>query len=365
MRTPRALPNCIALSTLLSFGYPTIAQAALPQTPPELREFRLDPKPPTPQPEPVAQPVVVTPPPVVTTAPKRQTAQPRPQSQPQVTDPQAESPPTQTSVPVPPTGVTESVIATDAPDVVAVERPAEDEPQASPVAYWQIAAGLTLATLLLLGGFWLRRRRSVSDIRNRPEDESVVKPAPAQKQVPPKPTLAAPVTAAAKVSKKPALTLDFVPEKATLSFTTLTIKGQLRLTNAGDLPAKDMELRAGLISASKQQDQAIHAFHAASSAIMPKALGDAKPGETTAMAMELSVPLTEMQSFTLGTQQMMVPIMIANLAYRGSDTGAADIATIACMIGREANPPVTKMGPLRLDLGPRSFVALGKRALYA
>ena len=159
--------------------------------------------------------------------------------------------------------------------------------------------------------------------------------------------------------------LDFIPEKATISFATLTVKGQLRLTNTGDAPTKGMELRAGLISAGEQQGHAINAFHSASSDIKPQALGEAKPGETIAMSMELSVPLSEMQSFTLGEQRLMVPIMVANVAYRDSGEATADIVRIACMIGREATPPVPKMGALRLDLGPRSFAPLGQRPLYA
>ena len=159
--------------------------------------------------------------------------------------------------------------------------------------------------------------------------------------------------------------LDFIPEKATISFATLTVKGQLRLTNTGDAPTQGMELRAGLISAGEQQGHAINAFHSASSDIKPQALGEAKPGETIAMSMELSVPLSEMQSFTLGEQRLMVPIMVANVAYRNPGEATADIVRIACMIGREATPPVPKMGALRLDLGPRSFAPLGQRPLYA
>jgi hypothetical protein len=35
------------------------------------------------------------------------------------------------------------------------------------------------------------------------------------------------------------------------------------------------------------------------------------------------------------------------------------------MVGREANPPQPKMGPFRLDLGPRRFASLGQRPLFA
>ena len=219
--------------------------------------------------------------------------------------------------------------------------------------------------MLLLGGLWLRRRRRPTETDNQANVEPTVEPAPVQRAPPPKPVAAVPAPAPLPPTKKPVVTLDFVPEKAIISFATLSVKGQLRLTNTGDAPANGMELRAGLISAGEQQGSAIKAFHAASSNIEPKALGEVKPGETIAMSMELSVPLTEMQSFMLGEQKLMVPIIVANLAYRGPGEATADIARIACMIGREATPPVPKMGALRLDLGPRSFAPLGRRPLYA
>ena len=367
MRVPTALPKFILLLAVFAGSGVAIAQDAIPETPPELRDFRLDPEraAPQPQPAPTTQPVVVTPPPAVSTAPERTTEQPRPRLERQNAEPTAEPLPARTSTDAPQPKVVEPVIAIDTPEMIAAEPVPPVQPQESQIPYWQIAAGLALAGMLLLGVLWLRRRRRPSEMRNQAHAKPAVEPAPVQRASLPQPVAAAPEPAPSPTTKKPNVTLDFVPEKATISFATLTVKGQLRLTNTGDAPAKGMKLRAGMISAGEQQGNAINAFHAASSDIETQALGETKPGETIAMEMELSVPLTEMQSFTLGEQKLMVPIMVANVAYRGSGEATTDIARIACMIGREATPPVPKMGALRLDLGPRSFAPLGQRPLYS
>ena len=209
--------------------------------------------------------------------------------------------------------------------------------------------------------YWLRRRRKGERADDIADIPLVIEPEQIDIIDTPAPVLAAPIPTPVIPVKKPRITLDFIPEKATISFTTLTIKGQLRLINEGDAPAKNMELRAGLISASAQQEAAINAFNADTANIPAEAIGEAKPGERIGMAIEMSVPLTDMQSFPLGEKQLFVPIMVANLSYRCGGNGSNDTAQIACMIGREANPPVARMGPLRLDLGPRSFTPLGQR----
>jgi hypothetical protein len=55
--------------------------------------------------------------------------------------------------------------------------------------------------------------------------------------------------------------------------------------------------------------------------------------------------------------------MLANIEYEWGE-GGHDVAKLACLIGREANPPKPKMAPLRLDLGPRSFTPLGQRPVF-
>lgn len=190
-----------------------------------------------------------------------------------------------------------------------------------------------------------------AETKRRPSFQPVTPPA-TPKPAPPSPPPASGVS------------ILFIPEKATISFTTLTVQGQLQIANESKVPAKNMELHAVLLSASERQQEAMASFFDDPTQIAPNALGEAKPGERLALSLELSVSLSEMQSFPLGDLRLLVPILVANLSYSGAD-GRKEEARLACMIGREAKPPKPKMGPLRLDQGPRSFAPLGQRPVYA
>jgi hypothetical protein len=368
MRAPKALSITIAMFAILAADGVTFAQDAIPETPPELRDFRLDPQRPAPQPQPQAEPAterpVITPPPAVSTVPEQEAPQPRsqPQQQSTVVRPTTQAapitPPEQATA-EPQLDIAEPAIIDEAPAEIAPETEPVTETSATAILDWQIAAALGFIAILLLGIYWLRRRRKIVSMADAPiaESDYIKAVEPLESDL----IITAPKQTS--ISKKPKIILDFIPEKATVSFTTLTIKGQLRLINEGDAVAKDMELRVGLISASAQQKASIKAFNADAANIPPEAIGEAMSGERIGMAIEISVPLSDMQSFPLGDQRLFAPIMVANLSYRGSSKGSTEIAHISCMIGREANPPASKMRPLRLDLGPRSFAPLGQRPL--
>ena len=368
MRAPKALSVAIAMLAVLTVHAPVSAQDVVPETPPELRDFRLDPERAKPQPEPTVVQPVVTPPPVVSTARDSKAAQPTPRPQSPSVLPRRAAPVVTQDQPVPSRQDSEAQPEPAGPALVdqqpvsnVSEAAATDKTSAQGRPFWQVGGALALGTILLLGMYWLRRRRKGERAGDIADIPLAIEPEQIDIIDTPVPVLPAPIPTPVKPVKKPRITLDFIPEKATISFTTLTIKGQLRLINEGDAPAKNMELRAGLISASAQQEAAINAFNADTANIPAEAIGEAKPGERIGMAIEMSVPLTDMQSFPLGAKQLFVPIMVANLSYRCGGKGGNDTAQIACMIGREANPPVARMGPLRLDLGPRSFTPLGQR----
>lgn len=155
--------------------------------------------------------------------------------------------------------------------------------------------------------------------------------------------------------------LEFIPDRAVVSIANLSVTGKLRLTNRTDKPVENLRLRAGLIGASSDQAEIISAFHNRDDG-SEKPLADLKPGEKRAFAIDMALPLADIPSYTVGTQKLLVPIVIANLGY---GKGQNDQVELACVVGREANPPQPKLGPLRLDLGPRSFSPLGQRQLAA
>ena len=157
--------------------------------------------------------------------------------------------------------------------------------------------------------------------------------------------------------------MTFVPDNAVVSLANLVVRGQLQVANGGPNVIQGLTLRAVLIAASTQQQQAIESFFADPHNIPPSPVGALNPGERIGLSLELSVALNEMQTFMLGNKTLLVPILLAHLSY--DNAVPEQEAQLVTMIGREANPPTSKMGPLRLDLGPRTFGQLGQRPLLA
>lgn len=372
MRAKNALSTMIWMFVAVTSGTTVSAQETVPDTPPELRDFRLDEPRPQPQPEtqlqPTAEPTVTAPPPVVATRPETGQVEPARRAQPQAGArsrdvPTVEVAPAETATSEPAASEDETLPAPQADVAPVVAEPSPAVTNTEPAfAYWQIAAGLA-AIGVLAAIAWLFQRRRARPIEQTVVATAAVEPEPVP-DIAPAPVPAPVVKAAPKPKKQPDIKIDFIPEKATITFATLTIKGQLQISNEGQADAHNMELRAGLISASHQQREAIDLFFGPSHDVTPNAMGGAKAGEKLGVALELSVPLSEMHSFPLGEQRLMVPIILATLQYHVDGQPNPLRAEMAYMIGREANPPKPKMGPLRLDLGPRSFAPLGTRPLY-
>lgn len=357
-----ALP--MILSCMLASG--AVAQEAVPETPPELRDFRLDPERPAPQPVPQPE---VQPPPVApaeeitpqpnpprnaarevspTRQPTRATTDAEPTAPSEVVSPQTEIlPKPDAELVTPATKSTAPIAATPTASTAS-----------SGMSMWQIAMAILVALALIGGWLFYRKRRemTVGETTIAPTQPSIILPTPDFAPAPE----TAPVIA--DIAKRPRLSLEFIPEKATLGFSALTLKGQLRIVNDGDAPAVDMQLRATMISASQRQKETIAAFHGGAIPITPNSLGEAKIGERLALDIEMSVPVKELDSYVVGEKKIFVPVMLANLAYDWE--GGSDNVTMAWMVGRESEPQQPKMGPLRLDLGPRSFAPLGQRPIY-
>ena len=73
----------------------------------------------------------------------------------------------------------------------------------------------------------------------------------------------------------------------------------------------------------------------------------------------LVAPRANIQLFELAGQQVFVPLVAFNALYQWS--GGRGQTSLSYLLGRETKG--AKLGPLRLDLGPRAFTKLGTRTL--
>jgi len=373
----------IALALMSGSTHELLAQDVTTTTPPELRDFRLD--------APTAAPE--TPPPV-TPAPSPEPTQPRPAPAPQVLPPPASTAPGTQASPstLAPTASSPAPVETQAaPDADSLPPPktqptsASPAPsQAAPVKQPSTADGdairvgviMALLGLAVAGGLYWRRRRTKaapaamqSKVRAAPPSYPKLRSTPVKTTAKPpaqslSPAVAPPPAAkAATLSPQSPLTMAFVPDAAVVSLANLVVRGQLQVANQGPDIIQGLTVRAALIAASAQQQQAIDNFFADPNQIPPSPVGALNPGEQIGLRLELSMALCDMQTFALGDKMLLVPILLAVVSYDNAEPQQA--AQLVTMIGREANPPTEKMGPLRLDLGPRSFGQLGQRPLPA
>jgi hypothetical protein len=359
---------------------PLAAQESPAPTPPELRDFRLDPKPadkpaerPTVSPTPVAEPapIVVSPQPKVE---PRSVPKPRAERLPEKkaqtetvqrdekkAEPEKSAPelkvetlPTETATP----SETKPSEPVDAPDVAA--------PPATPAlpfafAPWMGWAALAALAALLAGWLFRRRRWLIKtaddvdivqcDFEPTPSDANVtaVEPAPV------------PLAEEPKAAHAPRLHADFAPEQAQLSLANFTISGRLALHNVGKAQLRDLKVRTTMISACEGQNALISAFHADESRGHAESIGDARAGEEIALSLEIQQPRVELNEFDWRERRFMAPIVLIHLSGRGPQ--GIEHCELSCLIGRESDAETQRMKPFHTDRGPRRFEGLGYRAV--
>jgi hypothetical protein len=399
----------LAIITLQLAGHSAvaIAQDIAPDTPPELRDFKLEPDKPKPAPGPLPElsPVIdlpaINPPPAIrrTEAPlaepksgaaaKPVAATKREQAAAVVAKP-ANVAGNETAKAAGTASGAGGIIGSPLLDAAQVSPVIADPlPSAPPIVegegavtpapanislpwIWILAALAGLIVLAAAAVLYRRRKRQsllladagFAAVTDAAAHELVIEPEPAP--MPVTTTAPRPITPSASL-KRPLLEISFVPAKASISLANLTIKGQLRVVNSGDGDADNLRLNAAIITASDRQNEMISAYF--SGAAEPgNELGAVKIGERIALDLDLVIPISELQTFGLGEQKLLVPIILSRISYHWGQADRAitgsDEAHFSCIIGRESRPPKPKMGALRLDLGPRSFAPLGQRPVF-
>jgi len=138
----------------------------------------------------------------------------------------------------------------------------------------------------------------------------------------------------------------------------VTIEFELELFNSGAAPARAIHAEASLINASATQDQELAAFFANASAAADR-LDVIPPMKRIALTSRVVAPRSAIREYELAGRKSFVPLIAFNAVYEWS-SGTAQTSA-AYLVGRETNGE--KLGPLRLDLGPRELNGLGARAL--
>ncbi|MEA3032433.1 MAG: hypothetical protein QOH86_449, partial [Sphingomonadales bacterium] len=224
---------------------------------------------------------------------------------------------------------------------------------------------LLLVPLLGLAGFaWLRlrRRRESQDGQNRAslagtlgvarwvEDEAPAQPAPAEADPRPDP---APQAARAW------LEIDIAPDRAAATDTQAVLHYELTLRNTGQVAARNIRIDSRLFNASADADIAdflagpIHDQSGSPQIAIP-------PGEELRLGSAAGMAKEEVQAIQVQGRTIFVPSLATKVAYDWDGGAASGRTARAWLVGRETEAS-TKMGPFRLDLGPRIYRQVGRR----
>jgi LPXTG-motif cell wall-anchored protein len=370
------------LSALAAAGAPALAQNETANTigPPQLKDFSLPGQrttpPATTPPAPAATPPVAAPrvPPTTAPAPspERPAAQPRP-------EPRAERPgPAPDALDPAPAAADPEPRATEPSPVQAAPEPlpGPDPEAAAPAApapapapaqegtgnwLWPAAGGALI--LLAAAVFLLRRRRARSEresarelargeiggalfpgVRPEPEPEPVPEPEPA---------------AQGPAAPRPWLELDIVPERAAATEHEVHVRYALTMTNRGDADARNIRIDPRLFNAGAEGEMMdffqgpIHDESGSPHIAIP-------PGATIKLTGQVAMPNAELREIELAGRRVFVPMVAINVAYDWADGGRGRTSR-SWLVGREAQTPQEKMGPFRLDLGPRIYRSVGRR----
>lgn len=138
-----------------------------------------------------------------------------------------------------------------------------------------------------------------------------------------------------------------------------TVHFELVVKNVGKSPARNVRIQAQMFNPSAEQQRDIKAFFAA-----PAAAGDAfnvPPQLAARFKSSVIMPRDRLRQIEVGGRPLFIPTVAVNIVYEYGE-GRTGQTSKSYVIGTEQQS-AEKMGPFRLDLGPRIYRQVGGRPL--
>jgi hypothetical protein len=370
-RSLRAAASAVSIAALAVAAPPAAAQDNATVGPPQLRDFRLPgqrttppAQAPTPAPTPPpAQAAPARPAPAAASPVRREPApRPAPRRAPQAAATRAAPPPAVT----PPAPEVQTQPPAPAPAVPPPQAPAQPLPPPAapaPAPFSWLWLLLLIPVAALAGGFMLLRSR-----RRQPESEPLGaslgaarwldEPAP-EPDAAPAPEPEPEPEPAAEPQARAWLELEVTPDKAAATDADAIVHFELVLRNTGALPARNIRIDSRLFNAAGEAE--IAAF--LGGPIHDKSGSPhiaVQPGESLTLGSAVAMKREEVREILIQGRAIFVPALAINVAYDWDGGAASGRTSRAWLIGREAEGS-DKMGPFRLDLGPRVYRQVGAR----
>lgn len=246
--------------------------------------------------------------------------------------------------------------AAPAPTTSAPE-PATSSARPLPWILGGIAAVLIAAFLL-----FKRRNKTANVLEEQSVEElpaAAPEPAPVMVEpvvpavAPSPPAVVTRVQAEAPVSQP--LTLRFMPIQVRTTFTGVQLEYRLALRNDTAAPADGIAVAAFMTNADAQQMQVLAAFFDDPFAPEQHRITHLEPGAEIVVDGTLS--LDQVVPIDVQGRALLIPLV----AFKAISLDGDDLARATFIVGQESTPPRPKMGPFRLDRGPRQYRDIGSR----
>lgn len=316
-------------------------------------------------PSPVSETPVPQPDPSTRAAPERSaTAAPRPSVAPPPASDIAEPAPQAVIVPgQPPPGALERELPE--PLSPAPEIPAPSTAESALPGGAMVALGLGLIGLL---GFLAYRRTA----RPAAAVEGVAlarAPPPTPAPQPSTPLSPAPRPAAAPSGfvgiagerMRPWIELEFTPERMVATAADATVHFSLRVKNVGRAAARDVLILARMFNASARQKQEIADFLADPSQHHQRGVS-IPPQGSAQFRSSVVMPREQARTIMVEGRPLFIPTVAVNVVYQWGTAGKGQTCG-SYVVGTESQAPADRMGPFRLDLGPKIYRRVGGRPI--
>ena len=160
----------------------------------------------------------------------------------------------------------------------------------------------------------------------------------------------------------PRLLLDFTALGIDVTLVNAVARYHLGITNMSDMSVSNIALHGAIVQARKGMPPTIDPLRGDSLLPHLQKIADIDPGSTQRCEGQIRLPLSQIEPIAMQGRLLFVPLVHIWIGYDGPD-GTRYAVTQSFVLGEESNPPGTRVGPLRLDLGPRRFTAIGQRPL--
>jgi len=160
----------------------------------------------------------------------------------------------------------------------------------------------------------------------------------------------------------PRLLLDFNTLGVDVTLVNAVARYHLGVTNMSDIPVSKLALHGAIVQARKGMPPTIDPMQGDSVLPHLQKIADIEPGSTQRCEGQIRLPLNQIEPIAMQGRKLFVPLVHIWIGYDGPD-GTRYAVTQSFVLCEESNPPGPRVGPLRLDLGPRRFTAIGQRPL--